>query len=253
MLVDSFSYLNRVITASERPALEAFVRDRVGPAVQALGWIARSGENELVRQLRGELLSALGKLGNDLVIQEQALVHYRQYQKDQASVDPNIVPALVSILAHMGDEARYEELSECCRKATTPQEERRFLFSLAAFRSPTLLARTLARAISGEIRVQDAPFIISAIMTSVHGRELAWDFVKTNWDTMDQLFPKQGLRRMCEGIVGLATPELEQDVRKFFASRKIELGGKILEQYLEQLRIAVTFRERNRGILQQML
>ena len=81
------------------------------------------------------------------------------------------------------------------------------------------------------------------------GRELAWAFVKTNWEKMEQLFPKQGLRRMCGGIAALATPELERDVREFFTSRKIDLGGKTLEQYLEQLRIAVAFRERElRGI-----
>jgi puromycin-sensitive aminopeptidase len=49
---------------------------------------------------------------------------------------------------------------------------------------------------------------------------------------------------MCGGIVGLATPEFEQDVRRFFAARKIDLGGKTMEQYLEQLRVAVSFRER---------
>ena len=58
------------------------------------------------------------------------------------------------------------------------------------------------------------------------------------------MFPKQGLRRMCGGIVSLATPRWEQDVRQFFDTRKIDLGGKTLDQYLEQLRIAVTFRER---------
>jgi puromycin-sensitive aminopeptidase len=42
----------------------------------------------------------------------------------------------------------------------------------------------------------------------------------------------------------LATPELEQDVQTFFTSRQIDLGGKTLEQYLEQLRVAVAFRER---------
>jgi len=68
--------------------------------------------------------------------------------------------------------------------------------------------------------------------------------VKANWDQMDRLFPKQGLRRMCGGIVGLATPELEQDVQRFFHARKIDLGGKTLDQYLEQLRVAVSFRER---------
>jgi puromycin-sensitive aminopeptidase len=33
-------------------------------------------------------------------------------------------------------------------------------------------------------------------------------------------------------------------VRSFFATRKIDLGGKTLDQYLEQLRVAVAFRER---------
>ena len=54
---------------------------------------------------------------------------------------------------------------------------------------------------------------------------------------------------MCGGIAALVTPELERDVLAFFTSRKIDLGGKTLEQYLEQLRIAVAFRERElRGI-----
>ena len=36
---------------------------------------------------------------------------------------------------------------------------------------------------------------------------------------------------------------------EFFASRKIVLGGKTLEQYLEQLRIAVRFQEREGAAL----
>ena len=80
---------------------------------------------------------------------------------------------------------------------------------------------------------------------------MAWAFVKTNWEKMDQLFPKQGLRRMCGGIVSLATPELERDVREFFASRQIDLGGKTLEQYLEHLRIMVNVRERDGIVLRR--
>ena len=49
---------------------------------------------------------------------------------------------------------------------------------------------------------------------------------------------------MCGGITGLCKPELERDVRQFFDARKIDLGGKTLDQYLEQLRIGVSFGER---------
>ena len=82
------------------------------------------------------------------------------------------------------------------------------------------------------------------MLLTVHAREQAWAFVKKHWETMDRLYPKHGLRRMAEGVVGLATPELEADVHRFFRERHIDLGGKTLEQYLEQLRVAVALRER---------
>ena len=245
VLLDSFSFLNRIITVENRPALEAFVRGRIGPAVADLGWVPRSGESELTKQLRGELIGAQGKLGNDTAIQQRAAELYRAYRNDATAVDPNVVPSLVAILAHTGDATRYDEFDERFRTAATPQEERRYLFSLASFQPKALLERTLARTISGEIRTQDAPFLVSAILGNVYGREIAWAFVKTNWEKMDQLFPKQGLRRMCGGIVSLTTPELEREVQDFFTTRKIDLGGKTLDQYLEQLRIAVTVRERD--------
>jgi puromycin-sensitive aminopeptidase len=253
LLLESFSFLNRIIASENRPALEAFVRSRVGSAVADLGWEPKEGESELTKQLRGELIGAQGKLGNDPAIQRRAAELYRTYRNDAKAVDPNIVPSLVAILAHTGDATRYEEFDERFRTAVTPQEERRYLFSLAAFQPKALFERTLARTISGEIRSQDAPFLVSAMLGNVDGRELAWAFLKTNWEKMDRMFPKQGVRRMCGGVVSLATPELEQDVRDFFMTRKIDLGGKTLDQYLEQLRIAVNVRERDGIVLRQYL
>jgi puromycin-sensitive aminopeptidase len=253
VLLDSFSFLSRIITVEDRPRLEAFVRGRIGPAVTDLGLAPRSGESELTKQLRGDLIGAQGKLGNDPAIQQRAAELYRDYCNDATAVDPNVVPSLILILAHTGDATRYDEFNERFRTAATPQDERRYLFSLTAFQPKTLLERTLARTISGEVRTQDAPFLVSAILGNVYGRELAWAFMKTNWEKMDQMFPKQGLRRMCGGIVSLATPELERDVQDFFTTLKIDLGGKTLEQYLEQLRIAVTVRERDSRALRTYL
>jgi puromycin-sensitive aminopeptidase len=253
ILIDSFSFLNRIIDPADRPMLEVFVRSRVSPALTEVGWIVQPNESDLTKQLRGELVAALGRLGNDPATQAQAMTLYKESKQNAEAVDPNLTPALVSIMAFTGDAARYDTFIEQFRKSSTPQEERRYLFSLAAFRQPALLDRTLRMTLNGEIRVQDAPFVVSAVMSSVYGREQGWHFVKTNWDQMDSRFPKQSLRRMCGGITGLCTSELEQDVREFFSTRKIDLGGKTLEQYFEQLRIAVAFRERNIHALRQYL
>jgi puromycin-sensitive aminopeptidase len=253
ILIDSFAFLNRLIEPNQRPALQAFVRQRVQPAFSAVGWTTKPGEDDLIRQLRGELVAAMGRLGNDPAAQTRAAELYETAKQDPTAVDPNLLPALVSILAFTGDAARYDEFAERFRTAKTPQEERRYLFSLTAFRQSELLGKTLERTLNGQIRLQDAPAIVSAVMGNVYGKELGWEFVKTHWDRMDREFPKQGLRRMCGGITALATPALEADVSAFFSSRKIDLGGKTLEQYLEQLRITVRFREQHAARLQEYL
>jgi puromycin-sensitive aminopeptidase len=255
VVVDSFHALNRLVAPSERPGLEALLRDRVGPAAADLGWVPRAEEEELTRQLRGDLLRALGIVGNDTRVQGRAAELYAACAGGDApeALDPNVLAAIIGILAHTGDTARYGGFLQAFRASASPQEERRYLFSLAAFREPALQDRTLALTLNGEIRTQDGPFVIHAMLMSVFARERAWAFVKANWDRMDQMFPKTGLRRMCGGVVGLATPELEQDVRQFFADRKIDFGGKTLAQYLEQLRIWVTLREREGQALSRYL
>jgi hypothetical protein len=206
-------------------------------------------ESELTKQFRAEIIRALGILGNDEAVQQKATELYA----DNNSVDPNILPAIIAILAHIGDDARYREYVQRFKHAATPQEERRYLYSLALYQPRELLQQTLMKSINGEIRTQDAPFMVRMVMASVYGRDLAWDFVKREWDTMDRLYPKNGLRRMCEGITGLVTSELERDARRFFEERKIDLGGKTLEQYFEQLHIGVTLRERDGKALTQYL
>src|SRR5260370_14148300 len=83
-----------------------------------------------------------------------------------------------------------------------------------------------------------------ALLAGVHSRGLAWDYVKANWETMARQYPGSAYRRMYEGVTALVSPEGEREVGEFFTSRKIVLWGKTLEQYLEQLRIAVSFQER---------
>jgi puromycin-sensitive aminopeptidase len=252
-LLGSFHALNRIVTAADRPGFEALVRDRVGPLVTALGWEPGAGEDELTRQLRGDAIRALGTLGNDAATQRRAAEIYDATSREPGAVDPNVLPALIATLAHAGDERRYDEFLTRFRSASTPQEEQRYLYALAAFQPPPLLQQTLDRTVNGEIRTQDAPFVARALLMSVYARELAWPFVTSNWDTMDRRYPKHGLRRMCEGVTALATPELEQDVRRFFAERKIDLGGKTLAQYLEQLRIVVALRAREGAALSRYL
>lgn len=149
----------------------------------------------------------------------------------------------------MGGAAEYAEFLQRFRTARTPQEEQRFLFALGAFRDPALITQTLQRTINGEVRSQDAPFLLRTMLGGVHSRGPAWDFVKEHWQTMAKQYPGSAYRRMYEGVTALISPEWEQDVNEFFPSHGIVLGGKTLEQYVEQLRVAVRFQQRESAAL----
>jgi puromycin-sensitive aminopeptidase len=248
-LLVSFHAIHRILDAADRPAFEALVRDRAGPALSDLGWTPRPGEDVLTGQLRGDLIRTLGIWGNDAGVQQRAAEVYAQAE----TVDANVLAAVIPVLAFTGENQRYEEFTGRFRAAQTPQEENRYLHALPVFRPLPLVEQTLTRTLNGEIRTQDAPFILRSLLMSVHGRELAWSFLKTNWEVINRHFPPVGVRRMMEGIVGLATPELERDVLQFVSARQIDLGGKALSQYLEQLRISVNLRDREGKALSKYL
>ena len=249
VITGSLGYLNRIIADADRGHLEALVRDRVGPAARRLGWAPAPGESELERQLRGDLLRTLGILGNDPEIQARARDLYARYRGDERAVDANVLPAVIAIVAFAGGESAYAEFLERFRRARTPQEEQRYLYALAAFRQPALLRQTLERTVSGELRSQDAPFLVRALLGSVYAREMAWRFVKEHWRTMARQYPPSAYRRLYEGVTALVRRDWEEDVRAFFAANGIDLGGKTLDQYLEQLRVAVLFQEREAATL----
>ena len=61
---------------------------------------------------------------------------------------------------------------------------------------------------------------------------------------MARQYPGSAYRRMYEGVTALVSLEWERKVREFFEMRHIVLGGKTLEQYFEQLHVAVAFQQR---------
>ena len=83
-----------------------------------------------------------------------------------------------------------------------------------------------------------------SLLLGIHSRARAWVFLQEKWEQMARSFPGPGIRRLCEGVLGLTSPEWEQQVQAFFRDRNINLGGKTLEQFLEQLHVTVLMRQR---------
>ena len=107
-----------------------------------------------------------------------------------------------------------------------------------------MLEQTLTLTVNGEVRSQDAPYLVRSLLLNTDGRERAWTFMKEHWEDMVRRYPDNSIVRMCEGITALVTPVLEADVRAFFATHPVKQGAKTMEQHLEKLRIAVACKQR---------
>jgi hypothetical protein len=95
--------------------------------------------------------------------------------------------------------------------------------------------------------------VLRALLLNVDARLRAWEFVRANWARLARIIPTPGLRRLCEGFPGLVRREWEAEVRDFVAGGHVNLGGKTLEQQLEQLHVLVRLREREVAALRRYL
>ncbi|MBX9687061.1 MAG: ERAP1-like C-terminal domain-containing protein, partial [Candidatus Obscuribacterales bacterium] len=254
-IIASINYLRRICAAVGKEQYASFSRiasELLKPTLDKLGYESKDGESPQQAELRTSLLSTLGSLGEPSVLARVAEL-WKSYRADSSSVSASLLPALVEITAANGEAALYDELLAMRSVAATPQEESRFLFALAAFRKPELIERTLADTLNGKIRIQDAPQMLRALFLNPDGGSLSWNFLKKNWAQIVAAFPLQGVIRLCEGITALVNPELEPEIKEFFASHNVKGNEKALAQNLESLSIANRFLQREREQILRIL
>jgi puromycin-sensitive aminopeptidase len=244
-IATALQYTDRVFY-QDNGTLAALTSGILGPTIERLGWQPEAGESELTKQLRGLVLTLQGTIGKDVKIQAEAKARYQKHLDGAETLSPDVASAVVAILAHCGDKARYEQFEESFKKATSPQEQERFMYALGMFSQQELLQRTLEKTLTGEVRSQNAPYLVRNIMLNHHGRHAGWKFMTDNWEVINRTFPSLIITRLVEGITGLVDDELAEEVFNFFAGRHFAGGQKTVDQHLEKLQVALRFMHREK-------
>ncbi|HEY7044372.1 MAG TPA: M1 family metallopeptidase [Nocardioidaceae bacterium] len=243
-LVSGLGWCDRLLDGDARDRFRAFVRDLVGPRLEALGWRAEPDEDELTGELRGLLIRALAILGDDAAAQQRAAELFERQLEDASANDPEVAAAVVNVVATTGGPDRYDRFVDCFRTAPTPQEKLRYLYALADFRDEALMARTLEFLVGDEVKTQNAPFVLGRCIANRDRGEQAWRFVREQWDHANAAFPDNSIVRMIDPVKTLIREDQQADVAAFFAEHEIPQAAKTLQQVLERQRINVALRER---------
>ena len=229
---------------------QAFSRSVFQQVAENIGWDAKPNETNMDALLRSTALGHVGSNGDEGALRE-ATARFAVYADDPASVSPDIRGVVFRLAAKSGGRAEYDAMWKL--RADTPlQEEKvRFLYGLTAFEDRALLGETLERALGDEVRVHDTVSVITLVAGNTQGRDLAWQFLKDNWAELDRRYGEGGFAIM--RLVGIAsaftTPEMRDDVERFFTDNPAPGGERTVRQALERIRLNAAWLKRNRDEL----
>ncbi|MBI3783068.1 MAG: M1 family metallopeptidase [Deltaproteobacteria bacterium] len=238
-IADHLGWLGlQAATDESRPAFESFVDRYYRPQFDRLGWDPQPDESTDQRQKRATIIGALGAVARSQSVRAEARQRFEKYAADRSSLDPNLASAVVGLAARDGDAALYERYLERKRQALTdPEEEQRFLMSLAAFEKPELVQRTLELAVTNEVRAQDRTSLFGGLLGRTASRLAAWKFVREHWEEIAKLLDPMLLQGLIRGIGQLTFEPVASQAREFLLPRASDETRETVAQVSEHLRI----------------
>jgi hypothetical protein len=250
--------LDLVAGAGELSAVEETTRRLAGGVFDAVGWqpnTAAGEETPRTARLRARLVTLLGTVGADAEVRAEARKRLADADAGRAPLPPDLATAVARVVAAGGGPDEWDVLHSHYKGASTPQDEVRYLDALGAFPEPDLLRRSIALAFSGEVRSQDAPFLIAGILGRREGSAVAWEAIEQRWDEMLERWPSKSLHRVLESLPGLVSAGEGYAERAFawLDAHPLGLGERRVLQARERLAINLAFQQRVAGRLVPVL
>ncbi|KAF9200704.1 Aminopeptidase 2 mitochondrial, partial [Haplosporangium sp. Z 27] len=226
--------------------------------VKRLGWEFPEGEDPATGNLRAVAIRFAGRAGDPDIVAE-ARRRFRSFMKsrDMAAIPPDLrFPVFEIVLRSTQGVEEYEDIVRYYRETFVPGEKMVALSVLGYGSSQELARRTLAFAMSPEVRTSDILSAIATLRSSVVGREELWNFMRLHWDVLYE--------RHCDdigfldyfvllSIESFSTLERYHEVQAFFANKDTTAYDRILATCLEGIRMNILWLGRDRKDVEQWL
>jgi aminopeptidase N len=183
-VIGTLSALDRLARdRSERPALQLYARARLRPLFDRLGWDGSGSGDDDDTLLRSSLIRALGDLGDEDILAE-ARRRFAGFLQNPPSLPSALRDPVTHLVGISADRASYDTLLALARKTTVTNERLRYYYAAASARDATLARATLALTLTDELPNTIVGGLIYTVASSGEQPDLAWDFVKANFDAL---------------------------------------------------------------------
>jgi aminopeptidase N len=242
LMTDRFGDLHDdVVSASERPAFEKWVREFLRPIAADLGETPVPGESDDRRGLRSDVFGMLATYGRDprLLAKSRALVE--QYMRDPNSVEAALAANALNVSALDGNIDLYNRYLEHMKTTKTPEEYYNYFRALSQFPSAELAKRTVELALGPDVKNQDL-YRIGNLLGNVEIQAAVWELFKSNFPAIKD---KAG-ESLSGGFPELAgyfcDEKLRDDSQDFFTSQNIPGSERPLQNAKDRVNACIALR-----------
>jgi puromycin-sensitive aminopeptidase len=243
-LVGGLSTLERFVDGEPRRRFADRVQGLLRPVSDRLGPEPKATDDDRTRTLRGLLLGAAALLGDDPDARKRSRDLLDAYLRDPGSVEASLGTAALHASAALGDLSLHRTLVERFREAQVPQERERLLSAFGRFRDADCLYRTLELTLSGDLRSQDAPYVLRETIANRDNAHAAWSYVVDHWDQITERFPSNSIPRMLAGIRTVRSRQLAEEIAGFLEQHPVPQGEMQVRQHVERMWVTVALAER---------
>jgi aminopeptidase N len=230
-------------TLETAPRLQAFVRSLLRPLFDEVGFTAAASDTDERRSLRAVLIGALGTDGEDPDVIAKARGALDRALGGGPPLEPTVAGAIVTAAAAHGDAKLFDALAAAADRATSPEEQYRYLFALAAFRDPALIQRALERSLSPQLRSQDTAIYLARFFPNQQAQGRAWAFVRDHWPALEpKVTIALGDVNLIRSLGAICDAKPRDEVAEFFAAHPLPGAARTLTQTIEQINNCIALR-----------
>jgi puromycin-sensitive aminopeptidase len=219
------------------PQLSALVQKLFLPTFNRLGWKPVAGERDVDALLRSIALRKLAAAKYQPVIDEARKI-FKESLSNPSALPADIRSPVYEAVAANGDEATFNQIVELYKKADTPELRVLLLQVLPLQPTPELTKKAFEFSLGPDVRDQDLYMLYFTCHGVPHGGEVAWQFLRDNWDQYFQRLSKGSMmlaRIIGKGTEKFSTAERAKEVEQFFTEHPFAPAERTVKQSIENI------------------
>jgi cytosol alanyl aminopeptidase len=236
---------NNLVSQELLPQYHLYLENLYGSRARALGWKDRPGESDDDRLLRPLVMSTMANQAEDPEVIAQAKALALAWLDDRKAVDPDMVSSVMFAATRHGDQVLFDRLRGAAKQEKDEDVLNTLLLALGSFPEPAIAKKALPIVLTDEFDSRQSVDILFRVAESPKTRDVAYDFVKQNWDTLIAKLPTDFGAFLPDVAEGYCDEVHRQDAAGFFEGRSTKYSGgpRNLAQILERIDLCVAFKK----------